>query len=118
MAGNNNNYPSAAGVIGTYADPIQVTVDLTAAGSGWTATFEGTDVDTSAVLFDSSPYTVTTGGSVSEVGFHSEQNTSLVSNFSLTEEAVPEPSTWVLMGVGLLALVMIQRRRAANEASV
>ena len=31
--------------------------------------------------------------------------------------AAPEPSTWTLLGLGVLALVMIQRRRKANGSA-
>jgi hypothetical protein len=50
--------------------------------------------------------------SISYLGFYSEENVTNVSNLTLVDDsaggAVPEPSTWALVGFGLLAPVIHQ----------
>ena len=64
---------------------------------------------TNNVLFSTGTYDLSTND-IQYLGFYSEENVTDLSNLTLVQD-VPEPSTWALMGAGLLALAFFQRRR-------
>jgi hypothetical protein len=106
---------------GGVAAPATIAVTLDTTGSLWTSSFYVNGV---AQILD---YTGAPGGTVytypagffdtpwlaiGQVGFgRSEWSAGTVDNFSLTQEQVPEPSTLVLVGTGLLGLLAYAWRK-------
>lgn len=93
-----------------FSDPMQLAISLDSTGSNtWSVSAVATDTITNNVLFSTGTYDLTTND-IQYLGFYSEENVTDLSNLTLVQD-VPEPSTWALMGAGLLALAFFQRRR-------
>ena len=85
---------------GDYSGMATMSVDLDTTGAQWTAEWyvDGTSVRT---------HTFTTNPTINHVGFTRENGaSSTISNFNLSVEPVPEPSSALLLGLSGLSLLL------------
>ena len=96
--GTNYAYPA------TGVQNLQMVLDT--GGASWTVQFS----DNGTPL--GSMYTYLANPTIGAVGFGTSNASGQVSNFSLTDVAVPEPATLGLVAIGGMGLLLVKRRRA------
>ncbi len=99
LNGSNNQYPYS----GTGVQDLQMI--LNTGGANWTISFSDNGTSLGSV------YTYSTNPTIGAVAFGTSNATGQVSNFTLTDSAVPEPATLVLVGVSAMGLLLIGRKR-------
>lgn len=108
-ANSNQDYinTNASGDSGSYFNAITGQDQ----GSNWNYSFGASETvvgDTSAIGFWDSPDRTTTGQDATELGTFSLSDTGVLTFDTLS--AIPEPSTWAMMGFGAATLLVIRRR--------